>query len=191
MAIDLQITGLEEVTRLLRAFPDSAREKYTKRAMKEAAEFIASALRYRVPKDTGTLRDSIKVGRVRYYASSGTMFVAVEPKSGFVRTFARKQIPQKTRRLSSKSSRGWNDAPVRRNPRKYLHLIEGGRDAVATYGHKLHPALGDKFFTHAKSVTGRPVFGPVAQQMSVPFFIAIENALNKAAAEFNATTTTT
>jgi hypothetical protein len=181
MAIDCEVKGIEEVTKLLMQLPDNMREKHTKNAIKEATSSIVSVIKARVPKNTGTLAASIQASRVKYYPASGTLFCAIEPKSGFTRTFPATVI-------TSKRGGGRVSAEMKRNPRKYLHLVEGGRRAVTTVGKKaLHPANAYWFSRSAASVSGRPIFGPVASAMAQAFRITIENELTKAVAAFNAT----
>jgi hypothetical protein len=191
MGISIEIKGVEELSKLLSQLPYEMREKHVRAAMVEASQYTVMAIKGRVPKDTGTLYASIQASRVKYYPSSGVLFCAIEPKSGFSRSFsAMPSSSGKTRRLSKKKATATAGA-VKRNPRKYLHIIESGRKAVVPVTAKaLHPAMSSRFFARASAVAGRPIFGPVASQMAPAFKVAVTYAVEKAVAEFNNSKTT-
>jgi len=163
VTFDISIKGCDEISALLRQLPDRLREQYGRRALEAAAEITEMAVRARTPVDSGAALASIDHTRINYYEASGSLFTAVEPRKGCSKV----------------------------EPRKYFHLIERGRKALAPIkGKVLVSNAGDadeRFFTHAKAVAGHPVFGPARDATAQSAVIAMEVELAKGVAEFNQT----
>jgi hypothetical protein len=124
---------------------------------------------------------------VKYYPGSGTLFAAVEPRPGYRRIVTAGQSG-KARIRGRKTTRASAAFGRVQNPRKYLHLIEGGRRAVAPVKAKaLHSALDpqNRFFARAAAVAPHPVFGPARDAVERASQIAIELELQKGFEEFN------
>lgn len=160
MDISISVSGCDEISALLKQLPSDLMEKWGRRGLLAAAEITVMAVQGKMPIDTGTAFESIAPTRIKLYPASGTLFTAVEPKKGFKR--------------------------YGRYPRKYMHLIEGGRKALVPTNKKaMHPALGEKFFTKAAAVAPHPVFQPARDSVMGAAKVAIEIELEKGIAEFN------
>ena len=172
MAVDFKIsvTGCDEVAAALAKLPDRLQDKYGARGLAAAAEVTATAIRARVPINTGLLMDSIGATRVKFYRQSGTLFSAVGPRKGFRRTV---QNPSK--------------ASLTMDPRRYFHLLETGRKDVSPIDARaLHPALSDSFFGHAKGVTGHAILQPARDSVADGARTMILIELEKGVDEWNA-----
>jgi hypothetical protein len=190
----ISVKGCDEVSAALRQLPPDLQDKYGKRALQAAAEITVMAVRGRMPSATGLARESIGFGRVHTYRESGTLFVAIEPQKGFERIVTAEEAVgfagSIRRRVLPRSKQSASAAFGRvQNPRKYMHLIERGRQAVhAKPGSALHSALDveNRFFTRAKGVTAHPVFGPARESVRDACRVMIEVELNRGVAEWNA-----
>jgi len=193
MELKISIRGIEETIESLRALPDHLRVKYGKTGMEKGADLVTSAVKERMPVASGLARESIGHSPIKVYDTSGTLFTAIEAQKGFNRIitahpfFRNKEIhDSKTTSVSAALARV-------QNPRKYMHLIEGGRQAVIPTNKKaLHSALDteNRFFMHAKSVMPHPVFEPAFDATEIPVVAAVENELRKGIEAFNQTNNT-
>lgn len=80
------------------------------KAMRIAVKPVPTAMKAKVPQDTGLLRRFI-TQRVKFYPRQVTALGMVGPRSG----------GQVVRRVSS-----WSNSPVMQRPGKYAHLVEKG-----------------------------------------------------------------
>ncbi len=132
--------GIEQLESALLRMPDEIAIRVGRNAMRAGARILVEAVKSRMPVDTGTARESIDYTRVKHYPTSGTLFLAVEPKKGL-----KVETPHGTR-----------------YPRKYMHLIERGRREVAPKSARAMRAFVGvpRYFMKARAVTGHPVFQP-------------------------------
>ena len=193
MDLKISVYGCEEISALLLKLPGELQDKYGARGLKAAAEITVMAVKSRMPSATGLAKESIGYSNVRFYRTSGVLFTAIEPRKGFKRivttNFARTGSATKTRIRSRRTSSVTADLGRVQDPRKYMHLIEGGRKAVApTSAKALHSALDpqNRFFMHAASVAAHPVMGPARDAVAGAAKVAIEIELEKGIVEWNA-----
>ncbi len=162
MDLTLSVRGCNEIAALLAKLPEELQYRHGKRGLEAAAEVTVSAVKGRMPVATGLAKASIGRSPVRVYRQSGTLFTAVEPRKGF------RRVITLTRRGGTRiRGRKMEEVPKNatgrvQNPRKYMHLIEGGRKAIVPVNRKaLHPALSpNAFFRRAGPAAGHPVFQP-------------------------------
>ena len=165
-----EIGGTEELAKMLRSLPDRLAEKYGKAALRAAARITTGAVQSRMPVDTGLARESVGASRLRHYKESGTLFIAVEVRKNF-----RREVTVGGRTMI-------------RNPRKYMHLIEGGRRAVRPVNKRaLHAAFNDesRFIARAKAVSPHPVFGPAKLASRAAAEAAVVRTIERGVEKYN------
>jgi hypothetical protein len=180
-------TNCEEVANLLKQLPQQLQDKYGARALQASAAITVMAVKGRMPSATGLAKESIGATQVKFYRSSGTLFTAIEPLKGF-RRIVTATASGKTRIRSRKTTTTTAAFSRVQDPRKYMHLIEGGRKAVsAKAGSALHSALDpqNRFFMHAGPVAAHPIFGPAVASVTDAARIMVEVELEKGITEFN------
>jgi HK97 gp10 family phage protein len=78
--VSFKISGDKELQRALNALPGKVQKKIMRGALREAAKVVAAEARARVPVETGTLRDSIKVRALK--GKRGSVGASVESGEG-------------------------------------------------------------------------------------------------------------
>jgi hypothetical protein len=192
MNTSLTITGCDEIATALVKFPDDLRIKYGERALRDSAnQLVAPKIQSLTPKSTGLAAASIGANPLRRYPSSGTLFIATQPRKGFRRVVVptvRAGVAEIGTFLSKKQSAGFAGGAASRvqDPRKYFRFIQKGRQAVTPIkAAALHSALTGQFFMHAKKAEGHPVFEEAYDAIARPAQIYVENELNRGVAELS------
>jgi len=141
----INFTGDLDVLRRLEALPARAQQRVLKPLMREGARQIAAAAKSEAPARTGLLATSLGPSKLRTY--SGTqLFVAVGVRRGFRRAIHRTARGTLRYRSKKATAAAGPDAQIA-NPVKYLHLVTGGRKAVAAAARKsLYSAMEGRFF---------------------------------------------
>jgi hypothetical protein len=172
--LDLKVFGCEEIAAALLKLPPEWQDKYGARGLAASAEITVMAIRGQMRgMATGLARASIGATPVKFYRGVGTLFTAVGPRKGFRRNV---------------SAPGGGLSRIQ-DPRRYFHFMETGRRAVSPSKKRaLHSALDpqNRFFAHAKGVTGHPILKPARDSVVEAGRIAIENEINKGVAEWEA-----
>jgi HK97 gp10 family phage protein len=126
-SISVKLEGLEGVLkRLGRLKKQTTRSKILRKAINAAARPVLKAARGLVPVQSGLLKKSLGM-KVKTYRKSGTVIAIIGPRTGFKREVTvggQKQL---------------------RNPTKYAHLVELGRQAVRVKKKKVLAGSG-RFF---------------------------------------------
>lgn len=126
MAINVKVTGSEQVIANVLALPKRMRRKGFRVALDAAGGVYKSEVQKRAPKETGLLRSSMGVKTV-VPDNERAAWVKVGSRRGFKRAVARKKngglklVAKKTERLLPP-----NAFAKYRNPTRYAHLVEGG-----------------------------------------------------------------
>jgi len=124
--MSLKLEGAGELIRELENLPGKIVRRVMRNALRKAGGFFADAAQSRVPSETGLLRQSIGLSKPKWYASSGTMFVAAGPRRGYRRAVSR--TARGLRFLGPRASEAAEKLGASiRNPVHYAHLVEGGR----------------------------------------------------------------
>jgi hypothetical protein len=124
---NVNLTGTPAVQKMFSDLPAATQTRVLKPLVKRAGTMLAPALKAAAPRGSGLLAASMGVSTLKTYRSS-TVFLAVGARRGFRRAVS-VSVRGKKRFLSSKKSEA-STLPVQ-NPAKYLHLVTGGRKAVA------------------------------------------------------------
>lgn len=119
------LQGGQEFAYGLNQFRDAVKKKIVRFGVAAMARVVVKPAKALAPRDSGLLKRSIGVGRIKTYPS-GVIFVAVEPRKGHEQMVQRKVFGTAT------YSEGWKGKVVHltrnqfANPRKYAHLVELG-----------------------------------------------------------------
>jgi hypothetical protein len=155
--VSLKLTGQEKMFATLEALPKAVELRILRNAMRKALKPMEAGARGGVPRFSGLLERSIGVGRPKWYAHSGVMYLAVGPRSGFKKSVGYVEGSRGGRYKVLRSAKQKATAKDQRiqNPIKYAHLVEGGRRAVAATGKALYFYGMGLFRPRAASVAGR------------------------------------
>jgi hypothetical protein len=197
MADKLQIiiTGADRMIRTLEGLPAAVERRVLRNALRAAARPMREAAKGTAPKMSGLLGASIGLGPVHWYASSGTMYVAVGARSGFARQVGevsrKRAFGVRTSRMEILGKGGKSSGMVlssrKQNPRKYAHLAERGRKGVEAksgkalylyqYGaflRRVGPAAGTHFMAKAFAATQ----GAMRQILETQILSGVEREAN-------------
>jgi len=133
-----------QVRRLFEQLSAAAQERVLKPLMVQCAKLLADAMRGQAPAESGLLRKAIGASTVKRYPS--VLLVTAEVRRGFRRAVTASRTGRL--RIRSRAYGKANPESAKfRSPRKYVHLVVGGRKAVSIRSAKvLYSAYTGKFF---------------------------------------------
>ena len=184
--IKIEWTGGEKMQRLFDELPRKLQERHMVIAIKTACAPLLHAMRAGAPVESGTLKKNIKL-KVGGVKAKLIAYGIVGPASAKVATSARtggkfkgKMRAVGKKRLNAMGGKEFYDVQFR-NPKRYAHLVEGGRKAVTPKKKVL--ARGTHVFgTRAKAVAPRPFIKPAFEATKDQVFQRLADYFSKALA---------
>jgi hypothetical protein len=164
LVLDWQAAGDQELIARLSALSYRLQIEALTPAVREIGDRVAADASSRAPVEIGLLAESIGRSAVKKYKGErrGLIYIAVGPRRGFRRAIVRG--PRGRRRLlGEKATAALPEDPEAsfRDPVRYAHLVEGGRQAVrAKPGHVLYSQGAGRFFASAKAAAAKPFIAP-------------------------------
>jgi hypothetical protein len=179
----ITLTGDRELRRMFDELPAAAQNRVLRLAIRDGGKQMADAVEAAAPQESGLLKRAIGASTLRQYGGN-KLFIAAGVRRGFKSAVFLGMKGKATGRLRLASKRGNTPGRIgqyqtsgERDPVKYLHLVTGGRKAVAARNVKvLYSSQTERFL------------GPSVAAVSPNDFVAraFESAQNSVSAAITA-----